>query len=129
MTKQRRLILAIVNGYCGHPTAEEVFIEARKDMPGIAMATIYNNLNHLVKEGKIRRVPIHGSADCYDRVGFAHEHMICEQCGKIKDVVVRDFVGEVEQKSGEKVTGYELNIRFVCGECRKKRERHAMNSC
>ena len=47
MTKQRKLILDIINSSDRHLTAEEVFFIAKEQMPGIAMATVYNNLNYL----------------------------------------------------------------------------------
>ena len=68
MTKQRQLILNIVNRSCGHPTAEDIFLAAREAMPGIAFATVYNNLNALTQLKLIRRVLMHGGPDCYDRV-------------------------------------------------------------
>ena len=50
MTKQRKLVLAIINESERHLTAEEIFIEAKKRITSIAFATIYNNLNALVNE-------------------------------------------------------------------------------
>jgi hypothetical protein len=38
MTKQRKLILAIINESEGHLTAEEIFIEAKKRIDSIAFA-------------------------------------------------------------------------------------------
>ena len=34
-----------------HPTAEEVFIRAKRGMPEISMATVYNCLDALVRSG------------------------------------------------------------------------------
>ena len=56
MTKQRQLVLSVVEGSNNYPTAKEVFELAKKHMPGITFATIYNNLNRLVDDGKILRM-------------------------------------------------------------------------
>ena len=37
-----------------HPTAEEVFMRAKHDLPEISLATVYNCLTALVKCGKMR---------------------------------------------------------------------------
>lgn len=120
MTKQRQLIMNIVNQSCGHPTAEEIFLAAREAMPGIAFATVYNNLNALTQQKLIRRVLMHDGPDCYDRAAIPHEHMVCDVCGAVQDVTVKDFVAEVERQTGEKITSYELNLHHICGKCREK---------
>ena len=56
MTKNGKLILEIVHGSSEHPTAEQIFMKAREKSPGIALATVYNNLNSLVSEKLIRRI-------------------------------------------------------------------------
>ena len=43
MTKQRALVLKIVQSTEQHLTAEEIFHEAKKQMPAIALAILYRN--------------------------------------------------------------------------------------
>lgn len=69
MTKNGKLILEIVHGSSEHPTAEQIFMKAREKSPGIALATVYNNLNSLVSEKLVRRIRLKGSPDRYDRTG------------------------------------------------------------
>ena len=51
MTAQRQLILKIIQSSKRHLSAEEIYIEAREELPGIAMATVYNSLKYLCDEG------------------------------------------------------------------------------
>ena len=44
MTAQRTLILKIINDTCEHLNAEQVYMAAKAEMPGIAMATVYKNI-------------------------------------------------------------------------------------
>ena len=118
MTKNGKLILEIVHGSSEHPTAEQIFMKAREKSPGIALATVYNNLNSLVSEKLIRRIRLKGSPDRYDRTA-RHDHMICERCGKITDVHLDDLGEELERETGVKVISYDLNIHYLCDECRK----------
>jgi len=45
-------------GNADHPTAEEVFIRAKREMPDISMATVYNCLDALVECGLARQVTL-----------------------------------------------------------------------
>ncbi len=121
MTKQRRLILDTVNRSMDHPTAEEIFLRAKAQMPSIVLATVYNNLNALTAQGQIRRVHSYGSPDRYDNVKIAHDHLVCDCCGSMSDIVVRDFVQEIQSETGIYVTSYELNIHYICENCQQKR--------
>ena len=53
MTRQKALIYDIINKSSDHLTAEEVCRQAIDKMPKIVLATVYNNLNALVKDGLI----------------------------------------------------------------------------
>ena len=46
-TRQRDVIFSIVSKTSAHPTAEEIFLEARTLLPSISLATIYKNLGRL----------------------------------------------------------------------------------
>ena len=47
MTKQRAVILEVLRSDKCHHTAEEIFELARLKLPGISLATVYNNLRAL----------------------------------------------------------------------------------
>ena len=63
MTKQKKLVLSIAENSNAHLTAEEIFILAKKEMPNIALGTVYRNLNILVEEGLLNRIAIAGRPD------------------------------------------------------------------
>ena len=50
MSKQRDLIERIIKESMLHLTAEEIYKEARKEMPNISLGTVYRNLGNLVDE-------------------------------------------------------------------------------
>ena len=60
MAKYSSGILEIVNRAGGHMTAEQVFLEMKRQYPSVVMATIYNNLNSLCAQGAIRRLSVEG---------------------------------------------------------------------
>ena len=51
MPKYAEEILAAVTELQRHPTAEQVFLEMKKEHPSIAIGTVYKHLNTLAEEG------------------------------------------------------------------------------
>ena len=57
LTRQRKVVLDVVQAGDTHPTAGEVFEAARKLMPAISFATVYNSaksLSHCEAAGQRR---------------------------------------------------------------------------
>ena len=63
MTRQRQLILEIIDAARNHPTAQEIFQKARGRMPAIALGTVYRNLGILADGGEIRRIVLPGQPE------------------------------------------------------------------
>ena len=121
MTKQRELILSILNQSDRHLTADEIFFLAKLKMPSIAMATIYNNLNALDDAGIIHRLHIDGVADCFDKIVEPHDHLLCDACGKITDVRIPDMEKTLSDAIGAEIEEYELTVHYICPDCRRGR--------
>lgn len=121
MTKYEKKILELVTSSHSHMTAEQVFDALRKTYPTVALATVYNNLNRLLKEGKIRKISVEGMPDRYDRIQ-RHDHLVCRECGKLSDVDLGDLTGELEAKAGLPIFSYDLKLLYLCEECRQKRK-------
>ena len=57
-TPQRQQVYDVLLQKRDHPTAEEVFIRCKREMPDISMATVYNCLDALVRCGLVRQVQL-----------------------------------------------------------------------
>ena len=117
MTKYMKKILEIVQTSYAHLTAEQVFQELRKTYPTVAMATVYNNLSRLREEGQIRKVPVEGMPDRYDRT-TRHDHLLCQRCGKLVDVDLEDLTDRLERQTGVSLLGYDLKLVYLCEDCK-----------
>lgn len=117
MTKQRQVIKQIIRETDEHLTAEQIYIQAIKRMPSIAIATVYRNLSLMVQTGEIRRVSVLNAPDRFDRTMLPHNHMICDRCSKLVDVRLPELQGFLEMKIKELILSYELTIRYICTEC------------
>ncbi len=118
MTKQKQLILDIINSACDHYTAEKIFALAQKTMPSIVRATVYNNLNALLKDNLIRKICLPKQIDCYDKMLPEHDHLVCAKCGRISDIVVSGIKENIERQLNGELISYSLNINYICDNCK-----------
>jgi len=119
MTKYEKQIYEIVLVSRSHPTAEQVLEALRERYPAVSQASVYNNLRRLCEEGLIRRIPVPGGADRYDRTA-RHDHLVCAVCGALTDVSFDDLTAALTRQLGEEILGYDLRVRHVCPACRAR---------
>lgn len=86
MTRQRQEIYRILIEHRDHPTANEVFMRAKDQLPNISLATVYNCLEALVQHGIIRQVNFERESSRYCPNLREHGHFHDAQTGVIHDV-------------------------------------------
>lgn len=121
-TPQRRHVYDVLLLQRDHPTAEEVFIRAKKGMPEISMATVYNCLDALVKCGLVRLVVLDRGATRYCSNMEPHGHFYCDDCGGVYDFVLGAASAPSEWllPQGYKVNHCEIAIHGECPDCAAK---------
>ena len=87
-------------------------------MSGIALATVYNNLNALYSDGQIGKVKVPNSADLFDRSPILHDHLICKNCKFVKDITIPDFLKHLKESLGEDIISYDLHLEYLCEKCK-----------
>jgi Fur family ferric uptake transcriptional regulator/Fur family peroxide stress response transcriptional regulator len=121
LTRQRQVVLEVVQASHGHMTASEVYEAARKILPTISYATVYNSLRYLKDKGHISEITFGNAASRYDRETGRHDHAICSCCGKLVDFDLQETVELMRQaarKSHFKPETIHLTLVGVCPECR-----------
>ena len=121
VTEYGKKILEIVENSRSHMTAEQIFEQLRQSCPQVVLATVYNNLNRLWKEGRIRKVSVEGSPDRYDRI-LRHDHLVCKRCGRLLDIDLGDLTAQLERQVGFSILAYDLKLLYLCEECRKDQQ-------
>jgi Fe2+ or Zn2+ uptake regulation protein len=120
VTPQRQAIFRLLQGNAEHPTVESLYDAARVAMPTISLKTVYQTVHDLEAMGEVTVLEVGtGSVRVDPNVEDAHQHLICTECGKVRDVVVD--VGSLELSSREgrgfTVADVEVNFRGVCDDC------------
>ena len=89
VTPQRRAVLAAFGGGDGgHLTADEVFARARRDLPELSRATVYNTLAAFVEAGMLQAVESRGAVLYDPNPDPDHHHFRCRGCDRLYDVHV-----------------------------------------
>ena len=118
MTRQRAAILEVIRSGEHHSTAEEIFELAKKKLPSISRATVYNNLHAMEEEGLVRRISGEGASDRYDKNVMPHGHLFCKSCGAILDVMIPDIEKLISDNSQAELIEYELKVNGICRACK-----------
>lgn len=119
MTSNAKQIYSTITHSTQHMTADEIFLELRKNGVKMSLATVYNNLNKLFHEGHIEKVSIEGYPDRYDRI-HRHDHLICKKCGKLTDISLEDLTEKLRQQVDVDIISYDLKVNYLCKDCSNK---------
>src|ERR671931_345977 len=87
-TRQLAAVYKALQGDHSHPSADEIYRRVRKTLPRISLGTVYRDLQRLVAEGKIRMLLLGERVARYDPMVAEHDHFICQQCGRVEDVLL-----------------------------------------
>jgi Fur family ferric uptake transcriptional regulator len=121
ITPQRRAVVVALEGEHVHLSAEQVLAGARRVVPEVSLATVYNALNELVAMGEITEVRLADGSTRYDpKIGPDHHHLLCEGCGLTFDVEPLGVLGLAlppEQRFGMVVESVEVVFRGRCSNC------------
>jgi Fur family peroxide stress response transcriptional regulator len=122
-SKQRELIYEAVRKTTEHPTAETVYSWLKPENPALSLGTVYRNLNQLVAEGSVQRLPF--PIERYDANTAPHAHFLCRACGNVYDLAGFGYDSaldrQAEKASGHIVEQHELFFDGTCAHCSVKK--------
>jgi len=119
-SRQREAILRVVRSTACHPTAEWVYNEVKKQLPGISLGTVYRNLKLLSRSGEVYACEGAGGVSRYDGCTVTHHHFRCEQCGAMIDIdeqVDSRLDERVAARTGLRIHSHVLEFRGLCRDC------------
>ena len=119
-SKQRNIILKIVQDNCSHPDAYTIYELARKELPNISLGTVYRNLNLLSELGSIKKIVVPSGNDRFDKTIINHSHFHCLKCSKVFDIDVNLDNNNIESNYGCKIVTEDIVIAGICKKCLKE---------
>ena len=128
-SKQREVILKLLEKRKDHPTVDELYVDVKKELPQVGIATVYRNLSELSKEGYVIRIKTrNGGPDRDDADITPHIHFECQNCQKIYDIFPNDIqyqklndnIKNIAQLIEAEATNTNIIITGICKNCLEK---------
>lgn len=124
ITENRKLILTVMEKKHDPMTADEVFLETRKQRE-LNFSTVYRILSALT-EKEILLKNIGGDGVSYYQLNnHNHSHyLVCSECRKrvpIEACPLEEMGRKLMEETGFHITGHNLEFIGECPECRKKK--------
>lgn len=121
LTPQRLVIFKILAESNRHLTVDEIYQEARVEHPMLSPATVYRNVEQMADAGLLNQLELSGASMRYDTNLEEHHHFVCNKCGKVSDLYLKNFNYEVDREksplSDVRVDSRQLYLHGICGEC------------
>jgi Fur family peroxide stress response transcriptional regulator len=122
LTPQRDAVLQVIQERKDHPTANDIFEAARRKLPSLSYATVYNSLKYLREAGLVREIRFGDCASRYDGILDRHDHAMCSNCGKLVDIDLpetAELMRAAARKSKFKPESIHLTLTGTCPDCLK----------
>lgn len=110
----------------GHFGADDLYISMKTHKSNISRATVYNTLDLLEQCGIIIKRNFGDNISRYEANinRKNHDHLICTNCGEIKEFSspkIQGIISEISKELGFEPKGYSFNI---FGKCENKKCKH-----
>jgi Fe2+ or Zn2+ uptake regulation protein len=120
-TEQRAAVFRYLRSTGSHPSADEVFLHVRQEIPGISLATVYKSLETLVGARLATKLTYGDGSARYDGRTDDHHHLRCLGCSRVIDlpgqVDDREVARLEASADGFQVTGCRLELTGYCADC------------
>jgi Fe2+ or Zn2+ uptake regulation protein len=127
VTAQRTIILETISHMGGHLSAQQVYQEAVKRLPGLNLATVYRTVESLQEAGLIDTFstsiePMQFSLRDSDH---PHAHLVCRVCGGVQELDserIKPLQEMVQRETDFRVDTNHMTLEGLCASCRKDQE-------
>jgi len=127
LTRQRRILLEVMDQAEQHLSADAILERAQKIDPRVHQVTVYRTLEMLKRHGLLDELDllhIHGHRHFYESHGPRdHIHVACLRCGKVREVeseLFEQLKRQIEHDTGIQITVTRTEIGGYCEGCRPR---------
>ena len=127
LTRQRRVVVQVIESAPRHLDANEILELARQIDADITQVTVYRSLELLKRHGLIDELDLlhlRGHRHFYESHGPRdHIHVACVGCGKVREVespLYEELKQQIARDCGIEITVSRTEIGGLCEACRAK---------
>jgi len=103
----------------GHINIDNLYIDIKNKFESISLATIYKNINSMIKNLLLEEVKIPNQKSVYEISKDKHSHLVCTKCEEVIDVYTneKDIVNKICKENDFTVSQSDLIITGICKNC------------
>ena len=127
LTRQRRVLLEVMDQAEQHLTADAILERAQKIDPHVHKVTVYRTLEMLKRRGLLDELDllhINGHRHYYESHSVRdHIHVACLRCGKVREVeseLYEQLKRQIQRDTGISITVTRMEIGGYCEACSEK---------
>ncbi len=124
LTRQRRVILQVMDAAEQHLDVDQILERAQKINPEVHLVTVYRTIDLLKKQGLIDELDLlhlRGDRHYYETHGPRdHIHVACLRCGKVREFESRlyeQLKQQISQDCDMQVTVSRTEVGGICNDC------------
>jgi Fur family transcriptional regulator, ferric uptake regulator len=128
MTRQRRILLELLDCSGRHLDAESLYQMAKEKDPKLNRVTVYRTLKLLKAGGLVDELDLmhfEGDQHYYEtRLKQEHAHVVCLRCGKVDEFFgepIQRIRRQVESTLGFQIVSARTEIGGYCADCQSQR--------
>jgi Fur family ferric uptake transcriptional regulator len=128
LTRQRRVILQVIDHAQRHLDADEILDRAKKLDDAVHRVTVYRTLDLLKRHGLIDELDLlhlRGDRHYYESHGPRdHIHVACLRCGKVREFesgLYEKLKRQIERECGIKIHMSRTEVGGYCEHCRSSK--------
>lgn len=127
-TPERYAILDKVFDMTDHFYIESLYSALEDEAYHVSRATVYNTIELLIDCGLVRRHQFNNQPAQYEKitgVGNNHHHLICTQCGKIKEVKDPELIKTMNARRYPTfhTSYFAIYVYGMCSRCQRKNKK------
>jgi len=127
LTRQRRVVLQVIESAPSHMDAGEILDRAQKIDPDITRVTVYRTIDLLKRHGLIDELDLlhlRGHRHFYESHSPRdHIHVACIRCGKVREFeseLYEELKRQIARDCGIVITVARTEVGGLCADCRGK---------
>jgi len=128
LTRQRRVVLQVIESAPSHLDAGEILDRAQKIDRDITRVTVYRTIDLLKLHGLIDELDLlhlRGHRHFYESHSPRdHIHVACIRCGKVREFeseLYEELKRQIARDCGIEITVARTEVGGLCADCRRKR--------
>jgi len=122
VTRQRQLVMQVLQDNPGHLEVEAVYVLAKASDPNISLPTVYRTLAALKEMGLVEEHTLGEDHAHFEAVPEKpHYHFTCQKCGRVVEFdapQVMRVVRALSEREGLQVAKVHLLLSGYCAQCR-----------